>query len=109
MFSFCHAASWARCLTPNSWLIRSWVSRPSKPLCLLANGWSWSACMFSTWTHEGQPEEKPQLVAPEAMGFLLYSSTCFQVWVALLGSSPAFWNASLLWYRIGVEELNGIE
>src|SRR5258708_10083697 len=96
MFSFCHAASWARCLTPNSWLIRSWVSRPSKPLCLLANGWSWNACMFSIWTHEGQPVEKPHLAAPEAITFLLYSSTCFQVCGGLLGASPPFLHAPLL-------------
>jgi hypothetical protein len=50
--------------------------------------------MFSTWTHEGQPVEKPHLVAPEAISFLLYSSTCFPVWGGLLGSSPAFWKAS---------------
>ncbi len=52
--------------------------------------------MFSTWTHDGQPVEKPHLVAPEEISFLLYSSTCFHVWGGLFGSSPAFWNASLL-------------
>ncbi len=52
--------------------------------------------MFSTWIHEGQAVEKPHLVAPEAISFLLYSSTCFHVWGGLEGSSPAFWKASLL-------------
>ena len=56
-------------MTPNSLLMRSWASSPSKPFRLVAKGWSCQACMFSTMVHDGQPVEKPHLAAPDAMIF----------------------------------------
>ena len=77
------------CFWPNSLLISS--STPStapKPLCLVANGWSWVACMFSTIVHDGQPVENPHLAAPAARIFFGKASTSCHVLGGFSGSRP---------------------
>src|ERR1022692_1414608 len=96
------------CRTCTGPLNVSLVSSPPKPFSLVPKGMLCHALKLSNWTHDCQPVVNPQDM-PAALSFSAATPTSGQVFGGLLGSSPAFLNASLLMYMTCVELLNGIE
>src|SRR5271154_3136466 len=96
------------CLTCSGPLNWSRVPRPPKPFCSVANGTLCQALKLSNCTQDCQPVVYAQ-VAPESFSLTAAFSMSGQVLGGLLGSSPAFLNASLLTYSTCVELLNGID
>src|SRR5689334_10064051 len=94
------------CRTCNGELISNWVSSPAMPFTLVAIGTLCQALKFSIWVQVIQAAVKPQ-AAPAPRIFFAASNTSGQVFGGFEGSSPAFWNQSLLRYITAVELLNG--
>src|SRR5258705_10338855 len=94
--SFCMSIRFCTWRTCSGLLILSSVSRPPRPLALVASGTLWIALNCSNCAHVGHAVVKPHGLALAARIFWAAARRSVQVWGGLLGSSPAFLKASLL-------------
>src|SRR5687767_437522 len=96
-----------RCFTCSGELNFISVSKPSRPLALVAIGTLCQAENCSMLAQLAQAFEKPQVSWPAALSFLPASNTSGQVFGISL--TPAFFSSSLLIHMTIEEELNGKE
>src|SRR5215510_4683597 len=94
------------CLTCTGPLNTSLASGPPKPLSLERNGTLCQAEKLSSCVQLCQPVVNGQ-AWPDALSFAIAATTSGHVFGGLLGSRPAFSNASLLYQNTVVELLNG--
>src|SRR4051812_29402645 len=99
--------SFSRCLTCSGPLNSRTVSKPSRPLALVANGKLCQAESCSILTQLAHAFEKPQVEYPASFSFFASSNTSGHVFG--ISAMLAFFNASRLTHITVEEELNGNE
>src|SRR4030095_8952650 len=96
------------CLTCTGPLNTSFASWPPKPLSLVRNGTLCHAQMLRSCAQVCQPVVNGH-ACPDALSLAIAATTSGHVFGGLLGSSPAFSKASLLYQKTVVEWLKGKE